>query len=83
MAITDKEWYKKNRDKVSSNNHKHYASMGKSFKTALWANAKARAKRKNVAFDITPSDIVVPEVCLYLVYLCALVKEDQAMPLLL
>ena len=30
---------------------------------AMWANAKHRAKRDGLPFDITPKDIVIPEAC--------------------
>lgn len=29
----------------------------------MWRNAKGRASRKQLPFDITPDDIIIPEVC--------------------
>lgn len=29
----------------------------------MWSDAKKRAKKQNVPFDIEPSDIIIPEIC--------------------
>lgn len=67
---------KKNRKKRSDYlGENHYKEMrrkiGKNYRTMnpekhLYWLAKSRAKRKNVDFNLTPKDIVIPERCPYL-----------------
>ena len=74
-----KEWYKVNKDKVLEkcrDYHKRYRDKIASYKKDwqvedkqkylekhILMSAKDRAKRRNLDFDITIEDIVVPDVC--------------------
>ena len=54
-------WNQTNRDRLNAG---RVLNRGKkSPNVVLYNNAKARAKKYNIPFDLTPSDIVVPEFC--------------------
>lgn len=55
-----REYNRINSDRIRGSKAKHRTDDPA---TALWIAAKQRAKNKGVPFNITPEDIVVPEVC--------------------
>lgn len=55
-----KEFYQKNREKELALNKKRYEE---NLSKMLWASARTRAREKNLPFDITPEDIVIPKYC--------------------
>lgn len=75
-----KAWYERNKntpefkEKQKENNIKNAARIRElktiwkenNPKLVLWSNAKYRAKRKGLEFNIEPDDIIIPEFCPYL-----------------
>jgi len=75
-----KEYYKKNKDRITAYRKKRYAEGGSvkereyyyknrdvkdsyTREWQMWNGARTRAKEQGLPFDISPSDIVIPEFC--------------------
>jgi len=68
-------WYKKYKNEEKNkrirqyfnDNKEHIMELRKkNYKKRLWRAVKRRAKTKNIPFNITPDDIIMPEKCKYL-----------------
>jgi len=58
------EYYLKNRDRVLANNRKNQEIFYEKYpERMLHKNAKSRAKKNGVLFDIEVSDITIPDLC--------------------
>ena len=75
----DKEYRKKNKEKLQHKSAGYYTGVRKKAFIAdpakyLWGVAKVRAKQKGIDFNITPDNIIIPEFCP--ITLRSLVKGD-------
>jgi hypothetical protein len=57
---TRREWVKTHRESERAASRKYHKANPE---FSLWAQAKARAKKRNTSFTITKEDIIIPEFC--------------------
>lgn len=57
-----KNYYMKNREKINNSNRIKYKNSDR-YLYALIKRCEKRAKDKNLEFDLSPSDILIPEFC--------------------
>lgn len=57
--MTSSEWYKNNRERILEERKANPRKI-------LYINAKSRAKKNKIPFDIEETDIIVPKHCPYL-----------------
>jgi hypothetical protein len=55
-----KKYYAENREKVLERSKQYYNN---NLEKILWGNARIRAKKKNLPFNIEIADIVIPDTC--------------------
>jgi hypothetical protein len=65
VAIREKKWYYENggKEKIAASNKKYYENRLNNPNEMLFQRARDRAKEKNIPFDITAEDIIIPETC--------------------
>lgn len=56
----DKQWYAANRERINEHQKQYREANPEQY---LWTQAKSRAKRRGLVFNLELSDIVVPEFC--------------------
>lgn len=61
--IYHEKYRKENRDKILQRQKTYYKNNPLPLAKSLWIGAKARAKKANLEFTITPEDIQIPEFC--------------------
>jgi hypothetical protein len=66
--LYEKEWAKKNKEKISNKNRKWYESTRKvkfieDPQHYLWYVARTRSRQKGTEFTITKEDVIIPEIC--------------------
>lgn len=61
-AVTKKKWYYENNGKEITSKRKRVSRINNP-RPDLLKKAKNRAKKKNIPFDITADDIIIPETC--------------------
>lgn len=58
-----REWYKNNRERGIANSKKSKVRARSNAVTRLYNAAKDRATARGIEFNITPEDIIIPDVC--------------------
>lgn len=63
QAIAHKKYYDKNKEKLKEKLHEEKQLLGELYIKRLLSGIKSKCKKKGIVFNLSPSDIVIPEKC--------------------